>query len=85
MQKDNLDGFNKAYMRVSNGNVLIGACDKHFNEIRAKLMTPADGERVVMRMNEDTPQLNQVLDDMEKEGVIDMFVKDEITKRMKPC
>jgi len=26
-----------AYLRIGIGNVLIGACDKHFNEIRKKI------------------------------------------------
>ena len=34
IQKDNLKGINCAYYRVGNGNVLIGACDKHFNMLR---------------------------------------------------
>jgi len=26
-----------AYLRVGTGDVLIGACDKHFNELRKKM------------------------------------------------
>lgn len=36
-QEENLRGENLIYMRVGNGNVLIGACDKHFIELRDKM------------------------------------------------
>lgn len=36
-QKENVKGKNLAYLRVGNANVLIGACDKHFNELRQQM------------------------------------------------
>ena len=34
IQELNKQGQSEAYMRVGAANVLIGACDKHFNELR---------------------------------------------------
>lgn len=43
IQKLNKAGKARAYMRIGSGSVLIGACDKHFNELRTAMgVTRAD-------------------------------------------
>lgn len=37
IQKNNKQNKDMAYLRIGNSNVLIGACDKHFNELRIEL------------------------------------------------
>ena len=37
VQEENKSGNDCAYLRVGNSNLLIGACDKHFNELKKKL------------------------------------------------
>ena len=49
IQKENLEGKNLAYLRIGKSNVLIGACDQHFNELRAMIGLK---KRVVVRLNQ---------------------------------
>lgn len=37
IQEENLKEKNIAYIRIGAANVQIGACDKHFNELRERL------------------------------------------------
>lgn len=49
IQRENKEGHNVAYLRVGTGNVVIGACDFHFNELRRNLRLPT-ADTVVLRM-----------------------------------
>ena len=37
MQEMNMKGINTAYIRIGNSNIMIGACDKHFNKLQEQL------------------------------------------------
>lgn len=37
IQEENKQGRNRAYIRIEAANVLIGACDKHFNILRRNM------------------------------------------------
>lgn len=40
IKEQNLKGENRAYLQVGTGNVLVCACDRHFNQLR--MMTGMD-------------------------------------------
>ncbi len=50
IQELNKEDKECAYIRIGNGNVLIGACDKHFNEMRKELLNTEE-EIVVVRVS----------------------------------
>lgn len=56
IQDENTRGMNMAYIRVDRSNVLIGACDLHFNMLRRRLGldVPLDARvcRVIGEQNE---------------------------------
>jgi hypothetical protein len=49
----NRQGKELAFLRVDTGNVLIGACDKHFHIIRNALMGSDQSNRPVLRIRGD--------------------------------
>lgn len=56
IQEENAKGHQLGFLRVGAANVLIGACDKHFNELRNRLLGPngeypePDNNRPVVRV-----------------------------------
>lgn len=50
IQQENKQGKNCAFLRVGNGNVLVGACDKHFNQLRAQMGLMVETDAPVTRM-----------------------------------
>jgi len=52
VQKENREGKNLAYLRVNYADVLIGACNKHFIELKEK-MGILDFPSVVYRIKGD--------------------------------
>jgi hypothetical protein len=50
IQELNRIGKELAFFRVGNGNVLVGACDKHFHMIRNAVMGSDESNRPVIRM-----------------------------------
>jgi len=47
IQEENLKGKNIGYIRVGNADVLVGACDKHFNELQRQIgILPTDVCRI---------------------------------------
>lgn len=54
IQEDNRNGKNLAYIRIGKANVLIGACDEHFNLLRiymGLIPSNSDSKATVNRMN----------------------------------
>lgn len=47
IQAQNLKGKSCAYLRVGNANVLIGACDEHFNKLRDRYCGVYPDRRVI--------------------------------------
>jgi hypothetical protein len=53
VQKLNKEGKCLAFLRIGNANVLIGACDKHFNELRRQLGIIYDKSSSVNRVRDE--------------------------------
>ena len=55
IQEQNRQGCNTAYIRIGAANVLIGACDYHFNMLRQQVGLPVELTAPVSRViKEDT-------------------------------
>jgi hypothetical protein len=50
IENQNMQGKNKAYLRVGNANVLICACDYHFNILRNNLGLQIPSDAPVHRL-----------------------------------
>lgn len=71
-QAENRQGRNMAYLAVIGSNVLIGACDKHFNLIRHVMgMKAVTDQEPVKRLDDvDHEIAQQVLNDAALENTV---------------
>ncbi|MCK5604123.1 hypothetical protein KAR91_19705 [Candidatus Pacearchaeota archaeon] len=51
IQTENRDGNKMVFIRIGNGNVMVGACDRHFNELRQMMGIDVNLDESVYRMN----------------------------------